>query len=111
MIAGMSIVVVTLGIDNARLKSRYADLTLESQKIEHKLTMKVYALGVEAEVVRHANALASERAQKDKKVVEKKVVEIKNVYVPQIEYIDRYVGDSNETDCENADGLLRGVVY
>lgn len=67
----------------------------------------------------NANIMASRTADKEvlkiveykDKVIEKKVVEIQKVYVPQIEYIDRYVGDVNASNCDNGNSLLNTVIY
>lgn len=39
------------------------------------------------------------------------VERIKRVYVPKIEYVDRYIGDKNASDCKNGIDLFRSVEY
>ena len=44
-------------------------------------------------------------------IVEKKVVEIQKEYVPQIEYVDRFIKVKDETDCEASNRLFNSIVY
>ena len=54
---------------------------------------------------------AKKQAQRDynKTVVE--IERIKKVYVPKIEYIEKYKGDKNASDCANGINLLRSVEF
>ena len=103
----MSIALIAVVVGNYKLEHK---LNLANDEI-HVLEIDKFQLGVEIETMIAANEAAIALAHDSGKVVEKKVVEIKKVYVPQIEYIDRYVGDKNETNCNDVNGLLQSVVY
>lgn len=51
------------------------------------------------------------RAKIQTVVVEKKVEQIKKIYIPQIEYVIRYKENKNASNCENANAMLNSVVY
>ena len=106
-IAMMSIMLIALVIGNYKLESQLKDANnvINEQKLE------LVNCEVINSVLTNANDAAIVAARDEAKVIEKKVVEIKKVYVPQIEYIDRYVGDKNETNCNDVNGLLQSVVY
>ena len=98
---------IALVIDSYRLEAEIKDAraTIANQKIE------LVNCEIRSSVLENVNAAAIVSANEQVKVVEKKVIEIKKVYVPQIEYIDRYVGDVNETNCNDSNGLLTSFVY
>ena len=106
-IAMMSIMLLALVIGNYKLENdlRTSEKVIAEQKIE------LVNLGIRNKLLDGANRSAVVIANEQVKVVEKKVIEIKKVYVPQIEYIDRYVGDGNETNCNDSNGLLTSFVY
>ena len=103
----MSIVLLLLGIANYKLdniaQERLADINGKRAEIVDLHTQ----LGI----MRQANTDAIVAATREADIIEKRVVEIKKVYVPQTEYIDRYIGDNNETNCNNSNGLLNSFVY
>ena len=103
----MSIMLAALVVGNYRLENKLVDAKEQVYVLEKDKAK----LDIRIDVLENANKVAIEEASKEAKIVEKKVVEIKKVYVPQIEYIDRYVGDGNESNCEDIDGLLKSVVY
>lgn len=103
----MSIMLLALVIDNYNLEH---ELKVNAKEA-HQLKLKDFQQEIEIDSLRMANNMAINQAKNSAKVVEKKIVEIKKVYVPQIEYIDRYIGDGNETNCDDVNGLLKSVVY
>ena len=105
-IAVMSIALLLLGIANYILedKIRAKDTVIAEQKAE------IVEINIKNSILENANKDAITLAQDKVKIVEKKVVEIKKVYVPQIEYIDRYIGDNNDT-CVDSQELVTSFVY
>lgn len=103
----MSIALAALLIGNYRLESQVSN----ANEVIHTRDAEIVGLENELGIMKLTNEIELTASAKAVKVIENRVVEIKKVYVPQIEYIDRYVGDSNETDCQRADGLLNSVVY
>ena len=103
----MSIMLLALVVGNYKLENSLneANTTVNEQKLE------LVNCEVRNSVLGSANEAAIAAASQQVKVVEKKVVEIKKVYVPQIEYIDRYVGDGNETNCDSSTKLITSFVY
>ena len=103
----MSIMLLALVIGNYKLENnlRASEKVIAEQKLE------LVNLDIRNKLLEDANIAAFTQSKKDAKVIEKKVVEIKKVYVPQIEYIDRYVGDRNETNCKSVDGIITGFIY
>ena len=106
-IAMMSIMLLALVIGNYKLENdlRTSEKVIAEQKLE------LVNLGIRNKLLDGANKSAVAIASEQVKVVEKKVVEIKKVYVPQIEYIDRYIGDRNETNCDSSTKLITSFVY
>ena len=98
---------LALVIGNYKLESQLKDVNnvVNEQKLE------LVNCEVRNSVLTNANDAAIVAARDEAKVIEKKVVEIKKVYVPQIEYIDRYVGDGNETNCDSSTKLITSFVY
>lgn len=103
----MSIMLLALVIGNYKLENQLKDINnvVNGQKLE------LVNCEIRNSVLVNANEAAIATASEQVKVVEKKVVEIKKVYVPQIEYIDRYVGDRNETNCDSSTKLITSFVY
>lgn len=64
-----------------------------------------------AEAVKLASVRNKELVDKQVEVIEKKVVQIQKVYVPQIEYVKEYVKDENETSCDGSNRLISNIVY
>ena len=106
-IAMMSIMLLALVIGNYKLENdlRAGEKVIAEQKLE------LVNCEVINSVLTNANDAAIVAARDEAKVIEKKVVEIKKVYVPQIEYIDRYIGDRNETNCDSSTKLITSFVY
>ena len=106
-IAMMSIMLIALVVGNYKLEDSLneANIVVNEQKLE------LVNCEIRSSVLENANAAAIATVSEQVKVVEKKVVEIKKVYVPQIEYIDRYVGDRNETNCDSSTKLITNFVY
>lgn len=98
---------LALVVGNYKLEDSLRDVNnvVNEQKLE------LVNCEVRNSVLVNANEAAIVTAGNTVKVVEKKVVEIKKVYVPQIEYIDRYVGDRNETNCDSSTKLITSFVY
>ena len=98
---------LALAVGNYKLENdlRAGEKVIAEQKLE------LVNLDTINKLLDGANKSAVATANEQFKVVEKKVIEIKKVYVPQIEYIDRYAGDINETNCNDSNGLLTSFVY
>ena len=103
----MSIMLLALVIGNYKLENSLneANGAISEQRLE------LVNCEIRNSMLDNANVAAIVSAREQVKIVEKKVVEIKKVYVPQIEYIDRYVGDGNETNCDSSTKLITSFVY
>lgn len=103
----MGILLIALAIGNYRLNNELKD----NARVIADQKLGIVNCEVRNSVLENANKEAIELAEKDVLIVEKKVVEIQKVYVPQIKYIDRYVGAKDETDCESSTKLITSFVY
>ena len=51
------------------------------------------------------------RVEYKDRVIEKKIVEVQEIYVPQIKYIKEFVRIENETDCNASNRFVNSIVY
>lgn len=81
-------------------------MLVSEQKVE------LVTLQTRNKLLDNANKSAITLAHSEANIVGKRIIEIEKVYIPQIEYIDRYVGDTNATNCEkNVNGIITGFIY
>ena len=51
------------------------------------------------------------RVEYKDRVIERKVVEVQEIYVPQIKYVKEFVRIENETDCNASSRFIDSIVY
>ena len=110
----LSVALIAMTFDNLKLERKLSD----SKDEIHVLQIDKFQLQTENDVLVNANNIALQRAKRESKTIEKKVVEIQKVYVPQIEYIDRYIVKENnetrgtsESNCKGTNELISSIVY
>lgn len=97
---------LVIGNYNLEEKLRASEMIVAEQKVA------LVELETRNKLLDNAKKSAIALAHDEAKIIEKKIIEIKKVYIPQIEYIDRYVGEGNETNCEkNVNGIITGFIY
>ena len=86
------------------------ELTAERQTVAN-LKVEVVDLKAHAKATEEASKIVEVLVKNNEVVIEKKVVEIQKEYVPQIEYVDRFIKVKDETDCEASNRLFNSIVY
>ena len=86
------------------------ELTAERQTVAN-LKVEVVDLKAHAKATEEASKVVEVLVKNNEVVIEKKVIEIQKEYVPQIEYVDRFIKVKDETDCEASNRLFNSIVY